>query len=88
MPPRSGGSGHKRTASKTDFILPPDHDEREKKRSSLQREPQISHKDGGRYEKLRVFVFHKCTPYVFNPEQKFRGLFNLSGLKVEKSVWN
>ena len=40
MPPRSGGHGHKRTASKTDFILPPDHDEREKKRSSLQREPQ------------------------------------------------
>ena len=38
----SGGPGHKRTASKTDFILPPDHDEREKKRSSLQREPQAS----------------------------------------------
>lgn len=38
MPPRSGGGGHKRTASKTDFILPPDHEERERKRHSLQRQ--------------------------------------------------
>ena len=36
MPPKSGG--HKRTASKTDFILPPDHAEKERKRNSLQRQ--------------------------------------------------
>ena len=34
---RSGGPGHKRTTSKTDFILPPDHEERERKRNSIQR---------------------------------------------------
>ena len=36
MPPKSGG--HKRTASKTDFILPPEHAEKERKRNSLQRQ--------------------------------------------------
>ena len=36
MPPKSGG--HRRTGSRTDFILPPDHEERERKRSSLQRQ--------------------------------------------------
>ena len=36
MPPKSGG--HRRTASKTDFILPPDYEERERKRNSLQRQ--------------------------------------------------
>ncbi len=36
VPPGSGG--HRRTASKTDFILPPDHEERERKRNSLQRQ--------------------------------------------------
>ena len=45
MPPKSGGTGalgaekgHRRTGSRTDFILPPDHEERERKRSSLQRQ--------------------------------------------------
>ena len=57
----SGGPGHKRTASKTDFILPPDHDEREKKRSSLQREPQASQQT--RLVLNDLYIFGNILPF-------------------------
>lgn len=65
MPPKSGG--HRRTASKTDFILPPDHEERERKRNSLQR--QVSGEAGGQRQRQGSGLHRRHDSLAFS----FRG---------------